>query len=94
VKNISGTSGERDLSPENESLSPYIDSLPPVSQRLSPVETEDLSTKSSETGDTGDTGDTGVIFHYLLWRLISRFALIKYKSFFRYCININFILFT
>jgi hypothetical protein len=60
-RNISGISGEHNLSPVNESLSPYLDKLSPVSKGLSPEETEDLSTRSNETGDSGDTGDKSSI---------------------------------
>ncbi|MGN6346797.1 MAG: hypothetical protein ACTHME_03755 [Candidatus Nitrosocosmicus sp.] len=55
-KNISGISGEHNLSPENANLSPYFDSLSPVLNKLSPEENQDLSTNSINSGDTGYTG--------------------------------------
>jgi hypothetical protein len=35
-KNISGNSGEHNISPANESLSPYLDSLSPEVYLMSP----------------------------------------------------------
>jgi hypothetical protein len=56
-RNISGISGEHNISPENENSSPYLDSLSPVSNELSPEEEEALSTNSLNSGDAGYTGD-------------------------------------
>src|SRR6476659_5616131 len=56
-KNVSGMSGEHNLSPESDGLTSYLNSLSPDSDKLSPEENKNLSTKSSNSGDIGHTGD-------------------------------------
>ena len=57
IKIEKNNSGQHKLTLENESLSPYFDCLSPVSNKLSPEDKQDLSTKTTNSGDTGCTGE-------------------------------------
>jgi hypothetical protein len=56
-KNMSGISGEHEISPDNSNLSPFFEKISPGLNDLSPALNPELSTISTKSGDTGYTGD-------------------------------------